>query len=327
MSQAPLVLVTGGAGFIGSHTVDALLARGCRVLVIDDLSTGYLKNLARWQNDPRLTFEKADITVDLAGRLKEITASIGPLDRIIHFAAQTAVPLSVDDPAEDIRINLGGTAQVLEYARRNNVAKVVFASSSAVYDDDAPVPVSEDSTARPASPYGISKLSAEVYLDYYMRYFGVKFTALRFMNVYGPRQDPKSHYSGVISIFMDRAVANAPITIFDDGEQTRDFVYVTDVAQAVVGACLDGLADGDIINIGTGTEVTINLIARTILDLAGSKSVISHAPARAGDIRRSVTTMDKAVRLLKFDPKVDLRQGLEQTLAWVRSEAIVAAGR
>jgi UDP-glucose 4-epimerase len=159
-----------------------------------------------------------------------------------------------------------------------------------------------------------------------MRYFGVTFTALRFMNVYGPRQDPKSHYSGVISIFMDRAVTGAPITIFDDGEQTRDFVFVTDVAQAVVGACLDGLADGEIINIGTGTEVTINLIARTILDLAGSKSSITHVPPRAGDIRRSVTTMDKAVRLLKFAPQVGLREGLDQTFAWVRAEATAKAG-
>jgi UDP-glucose 4-epimerase len=325
MSEGPLVLVTGGAGFIGSHTVDALVARGCRVVIIDDLSTGYMANIAQWcggtRDDDRVIFDKADITIDLAGRLKEITAATGPLDYIVHFAAQTAVPISVDDPAEDIRINLGGTAQVLEYARRHGVKKVVFASSSAVYDDDAPVPVSERSPARPASPYGISKLSAEIYLDYYMRYFGVKYTALRFMNVYGPRQDPKSHYSGVISIFMDKAVANAPITIFDDGEQTRDFVYVTDVAQAVAGACLDGLADGEIVNIGTGTEVTINLIAKTILDLAQSTSIIHHAPPRAGDIRRSVTAMDKAVRLLKFDPKVDLREGLEHTLAWVKAEA------
>jgi UDP-glucose 4-epimerase len=321
MSKGPLVLVTGGAGFIGSHTVDALVARGCRVVIIDDLSTGYMTNIAQWRDDPRVFFEKADITIDLVGRLKEITAFAGPIDYIIHFAAQTAVPISVDDPAEDIRINLGGTAQVLEYARRNGVKKVVFASSSAVYDDDAPVPVSETSTVRPASPYGISKYSAEIYLDYYMRYFGVKFTALRFMNVYGPRQDPKSHYSGVISIFMDRAVASAPITIFDDGEQTRDFVYVTDVANAVAGAALDGFADGEIINIGTGTEVTINLIAKTILDLAGSASTIHYAPPRAGDIRRSVTVMDKAVRLLKFDPKVGLREGLEHTLTWVKAEA------
>lgn len=316
------VLVTGGAGFIGSHTVDVLMARGCRVLVVDDLSTGYMANLARWRDHPRLTVLKADITDDLAGHLKHATASMGPLDRIIHFAAQTAVPLSVDDPANDIRVNLGGTAQVLEYARRNGIAKIVFASSSAVYDDDAPVPVSEASLARPASPYGISKLSGEFYLDYYSRYFGLKFTALRFMNVYGPRQDPKSHYSGVISIFMDRAVTGAPITIFDDGEQTRDFVFVTDVAQAVVGACLDNRGDGEIINIGTGLEVSVNLIARTILELAQSNSPITYAPARVGDIRRSVTTMDKATRSLGFVPQVKLREGLDQTLAWVRAEAV-----
>jgi UDP-glucose 4-epimerase len=320
------VLVTGGAGFIGSHTVDLLMARGCRVLVVDDLSTGYMVNIAQWHGHPRFTFLKADVTDNLAAKLDEAVRTAGPIDRIIHFAAQTAVPVSVDDPVGDIRVNLGGTAAVLEYARRNRIAKVVFASSSAVYDDDAPVPVSEESLARPASPYGLNKLAGEFYLDYYSRYFGVKFTAFRFMNVYGPRQDPKSHYSGVISIFMDRAVNDAPITIFDDGEQTRDFVYVTDVAAAVAGACLDGSADGAVINIGTGRAVSINLIAKTILDLAGSKSQISYAPPRAGDIRKSVTTMDKAVAQLGFAPKVDLRAGLDQTLAWVKAAAAAVNG-
>jgi UDP-glucose 4-epimerase len=317
--QETHVLVTGGAGFIGSHTVDLLMSRGCRVTVLDNLSTGYMANIAKWQGNARFAFVKGDVTEGLAVSLDAATKATGPIERIIHFAAQTAVPLSVDDPVGDIRVNLGGTAAVLEYARHNKVGKVVFASSSAVYDDDAPVPVTEKSTARPASPYGLNKYCSEFYLDYYSRYFGVKFTAFRFMNVYGPRQDPKSHYSGVISIFMDRAVNNAPITIFDDGEQTRDFVYVTDVAAAVTGACLDGLAEGEIINIGTGVEVSVNLIAKTILDLAKSKSTISHAPPRAGDIRRSVTTMDKAVKLLGFAPKVDLREGLDQTRAWVKA--------
>ncbi len=173
----------------------------------------------------------------------------------------------------------------------------------------------------PASPYGIDKLAAEFFLDYYARIHGLKFTALRFMNVYGPRQDPKSYYSGVISIFMERAVLNQAITIFDDGEQTRDFVYVTDVAEAVANACLDDGAHGEIINIGTGIEVTINEIARTILDLAGSKSTVTHAPARAGDIRRSVTTMDKAERVCS--PSIRrwaCAKVWTQTLAWVRTQ-------
>ncbi|MBX7200293.1 MAG: SDR family NAD(P)-dependent oxidoreductase [Rhodospirillaceae bacterium] len=319
------VLVTGGAGFIGSHTVDLLMSQGAKVSVLDNLSSGYMANLAQWDNNPRFCFVGGDVTKDLAEPLAAAVAKFGPIQRIAHYAAQTAVPVSMDDPVTDIEVNLAGTARLLEYARRHKVAKVAFASSSAVYDDDAPVPVSEESSARPASPYGIDKLAVEIYLDYYTRLYGLKFTALRFMNVYGPRQDPSSWYSGVISIFLDKAVAGEQITIFDDGEQTRDFVYVTDVATAVVTSLFTSKPDGAIINIGTGVEVTINEITRTILALAKSRSVVKYQPPRAGDIRRSVTTMDRARALLDFAPKVDLREGLDHTLAWVRTQKSSAA--
>ncbi len=317
---APHILVTGGAGFIGSHTVDILMAKGCRVSVLDNLSTGHRANLGRWENHPRFQFIGGDITGEVTALLDTAVKRSGAIARIAHFAAQTAVPLSIEDPAADIAVNLGGTARILEYARHNKVAKVVFASSSAVYDNDAPVPVSEESRARPTSPYGIDKLAAEFFLDYYARVFGLTFTALRFMNVYGPRQDPSSWYSGVISIFLDRAVTGQPITIFDDGEQTRDFVYVTDVAEAFAGTLLSDAGNGAIINIGTGVEVSVNHIARTILDLAGSASPVRHEPARPGDIRRSVTTMGKSKALLNFHPRVALREGLGETLAWVRTQ-------
>ena len=312
------VLVTGGAGFIGSHTVDLLMERGHRVSVLDDLSTGRRANLARWENHPNFAFVHGDVTSDLTAAFDRMVLRHGRIDRVAHFAAQTAVPISMDDPLEDIRVNLGGTVRILEYARTHGVAKVVFASSSAVYDDGAPVPVSEDSSARPASPYGVDKLAAELYLDYYARLHGLTFTALRFMNVYGPRQDPGSWYSGVISIFLDRAVSGLPITIFDDGEQTRDFVYVTDVADAVVDALITEAGNNAIVNVGTGVEVTINALARTILELTGSASPVRYEPARPGDIRRSVTTLDRAVALLRFQPRVVLRDGLERTLAWLR---------
>ncbi|MBY0511483.1 MAG: SDR family NAD(P)-dependent oxidoreductase [Rhodospirillaceae bacterium] len=327
MSEAPHILVTGGAGFIGSHTVDALMAKGFRVSVLDNLSTGYMVNLEQWDNHPRFNFVDADITQDLTAAFAKMVARFGPIERIAHFAAQTAVPISMDDPVGDIQANLAGTARILEYARHNNVAKLFFASSSAVYDDDAPVPVSEESRARPMSPYGIDKLAVEFYLDYYAKLYGLTYTALRFMNVYGPRQDPKSWYSGVISIFLDRAATGQSITIFDDGDQTRDFVYVTDVAQAVVHALLTNAGDNAIINIGTGVEVTINVLTKTILDLAGSASPVRYEPARPGDIRRSVTTMDKAVALLQFNPRVELREGLHATLAWVREEKNQAVAR
>lgn len=320
MTDHPHVLVTGGAGFIGSHTADVLIKRGCCVTVLDNLSTGYRANITQMENLQRFQFIHGDVTGDVKGLLSKAAKRFGPIHRIAHFAAQTAVPISVDDPVTDISVNLGGTARILEYARHNKVEKVVFASSSAVYDDDAPVPVNEESRARPASPYGIDKLAAEFYLDYYARLFGLTFTALRFMNVYGPRQDPKSWYSGVISIFLDKAVTNQQIMIFDDGEQTRDFVYVSDVAEVFAETLMSDKGNGAVINIGTGVEVTINELTRALLDLASSTAAIKHEPARPGDIRRSVTTMEKAEKLLGFHPKVGLREGLAETLAWVRTQ-------
>lgn len=327
MSEPQHILVTGGAGFIGSHTVDALIHMGHCVTVFDNLSTGYLANLEQREANPRFHFIHADITGDLTDAFSRAVLGFGRIARIAHFAAQTAVPLSIDDPVADIQANVAGLARILEYARLNKVAKVFFASSSAIYDDDAPVPVSETSNARPSSPYGINKLTGEFYLDHYARLYGLTYTALRFMNVYGPRQDPKSWYSGVISIFLDRAVTGQTITIFDDGEQTRDFVYVTDVAEAVTHALLTDAGHNAVINIGTGVEVTINTLTRTILSLAGSASPVRHEPARAGDIRRSVTTMDKAEALLAFAPRVNLQTGLAATLAWLRQEKSRAPAR
>jgi UDP-glucose 4-epimerase len=317
-ASAPVVLVTGSAGFIGSHTVDALMATGCRVLGIDNLSAGSRANLRQWDGEPRHTFLEADVTEGFESVLDDAAARLGPIDCIVHLAAQTMVPLSIEDPITDIRVNLEGTVRMLEYARRRRIRKVVFASSSAVYDDDAPVPVSEESRVRPSSPYGIDKFGSELFLDYYARVHGLTFTTLRFMNVYGPRQDPESDYSGVISVFLDRALAGKPITIFGDGEQTRDFVHARDVARAVVSACASGVGDHAVINIGSAEETSINHLARLVLDLTGSKSPIRYAPLRPGDIRRSVTTCDRATALLGFAPTVGLREGLAETLAWVR---------
>ncbi len=317
-ASAAVVLVTGSAGFIGSHTVDALMATGCRVLGIDNLSTGSRANLRQWDGEPRHTFLEADVSGGLEGVLDDATSRLGPVDSVVHLAAQTMVPLSVEDPITDIRVNLEGTVKVLEYARRRRIGKVVFASSSAVYGDDAPVPVSEDSMVRPSSPYAIDKFGGELFLDYYARVHGLTFTTLRFMNVYGPRQDPESDYSGVVSVFLDRALAGRPITIFGDGEQTRDFVHARDVARAVVSARASGVGDHAVINIGSGEETSINRLARMILDLTGSKSPIRYAPMRPGDIKRSVTTSDRARALLGFAPVVGLREGLAETLDWVR---------
>jgi UDP-glucose 4-epimerase len=330
-SQGPLIAVTGGAGFIGSHTVDRLIEAGCRVVVLDDFSTGKRANLAQRASDPRLMIVEVDIADGIFAPLASITRQHGRVSRIIHLAAQTSVVRSVQNPLQDVRVNYAGTVQVLEYARSHGVEKVVLASSAAVYGDVTELPVRETATLHPLSPYGIDKLGGEHFLHYYSAVHGVPGTALRFFNVYGPRQDPGSAYSGVISIFADRAMAGRTLTIFGTGEQTRDFVYVGDVAQAVVRACLssDGAVIGDgarssdraVINVGTGREVTVNELARTIVRLCGERSEIVHAGQRAGEIARSVAAVEQMRDILGLSAETTLEDGLRETLAWVRGGA------
>ena len=309
-----LVAVTGGAGFIGSHTVDRLVEADYRVVVIDDFSTGKRQNLARWADDDRVEIVTINIADGIFAGLAPVTARLGPISRIIHLAAQVSVVHSISNPVDDIRINYAGTVHVMEYARATGVKKVVFASSAAVYGDVSDLPVAETAPRRPVSPYGIDKLGSEQFLYYYSAVHGVATTALRFFNVYGPRQDPSSPYSGVISIFADRAIGKRPITIFGDGEQTRDFVYVGDVSRALVSACLSDAGDCQIANIGTGRETTINELAGTVVDLCGGNSTISHARARPGEILRSVAAIDRARSLFGFQAEVSLVEGLKETL-------------
>lgn len=334
-SYGLLIAVTGGAGFIGSHTIDRLVEAGHRVVVLDDFSTGKRENLKRWAGDPRVTIVEADISHGIFAPLAEVTRQQGPVARIIHLAAQTSVVHSVANPLADVRINYAGTVQVMEYARCSGVEKVVFSSSAAVYGDVTELPVKETTERRPLSPYGIDKLGSEMFLHYYSAVHGIGCTALRFFNVYGPRQDPRSPYSGVISIFADRAMAGHTLTIFGNGEQTRDFVYVGDVSRAVVRACLSDEGDRAVLNIGTGTETTVNELARTIVRLCGERHAIQegsqpggvqagarivHAHARAGEIARSVAAVDRAREILGFSAEVTLEHGLRDTLAWVRGE-------
>lgn len=313
-----LVLVTGGAGFIGSHTVDRLVSEGCRVVVLDNFSTGKRENLARWEDDPRVPVIETNVADGLFAPLAELTKRLGSIDRIIHLAAQTSVVQSVRNPLEDARVNYAGTIQVMEYARCHQVKKVVFSSSSAVYGDDAPVPVCESAECMPLSPYGVNKLASEMLLHYYALVHGIPVTLLRFFNVYGPRQDPGSPYSGVISIFAERAIAGKMLPIFGEGHQTRDFVYVDDVCRALTMACLSDVADRAVVNIGTGSETSINELARLVVDLCNSTSKIQHYDPRPGEIFRSVTTTKQAEELLGFQATVELRNGLQETLDWVR---------
>jgi nucleoside-diphosphate-sugar epimerase len=311
----PLVVVTGGAGFIGSHTVDRLLEGGARVVVLDNFSTGKRENLARWTGDAPLDVVTCDVSTGIFAALAPITSRHGPVERIIHLAAQVSVIASIASPVADGAVNYGGTLHVMEYARATGVKKVVLASSAAVYGDVTVFPVAEDVGCRPVSPYGIHKLASEHALAYYSAVHGVATTSLRFFNVYGPRQDPSSPYSGVISIFAARARAGRDLVIFGDGEQTRDFVYVGDVARAVVGAAMSTAADGAALNVGTGRETTINQLARAVVDLCGGGSTIRHAEARAGEIVRSQAAVGRAADALDFRAETGLLDGLRATLA------------
>ena len=303
-------VVTGGAGFIGSHTVDHLLAAGDRVVVLDNFSTGKRANLAHHAGNDRLEI----ITCDIAHGIFAALARAGRVDRIVHLAAQVSVVHSVANPLVDMQVNYGGTLHVLEYARATGVKKVTFASSAAVYGDVDALPVGEDVRCQPVSPYGIDKLASELALDYYANVHGVPATWLRFFNVFGPRQDPTSPYSGVISIFADRARAGKPLTIFGDGSQTRDFVYVGDVVRAIAAALGDGNSR-TVANVGRGGEISVLELARTIVELCGNRSTIEHAPARQGEILRSRANVDRLRDRLGVVAQTNLVDGLRKTLA------------
>ncbi len=322
MSAPPIAVVTGGAGFIGSHTVDRLVELGHRVIVLDDFRTGKRANLARWAGPeyvfdgtrPSVEIVACDVSHGIFAALAPLTAKHGPVERIVHLAAQVSVVHSVANPLVDMSVNYGGTLHVLEYARATGVKKVVFASSAAVYGDVSEMPVAEDVPTRPVSPYGIDKLASELALDYYANVHGVPTTALRFFNVYGPRQDPSSPYSGVISIFADRARAGRPLTIFGDGGQTRDFVYVGDVVRAIVAALGDG-GSRVVANVGTGGEISVLELARAVVDLCGGRSPIEHAPARAGEILKSRARVDRLREVFGVVAETKLADGLRATLA------------
>ena len=313
MKSLPIAVVTGGAGFIGSHTVDSLMETGHRVVVLDNFSTGKRANLARWADHAALHVVPCDVSHGIFAALEPITRVHGHVERIAHLAAQVSVVQSIANPQFDTQVNYGGTIHVLEYARAKGVKKVVLASSLFVYTDVTEMPVHEDAAKTPLSPYGINKYASELALDYYANVHGVGTTALRFFNVYGPRQDPSSPYSGVISIFTDRARAGRPLTIFGDGQQTRDFVYVSDIVRAIVA----GLGDGNsrlVANVGMGGEISVVELARTIVDLCGGRSTIEHQPARAGEILKSRANVTRLREALGVVAQTKLVDGLRLTL-------------
>jgi UDP-glucose 4-epimerase len=303
------ILVTGGAGFIGSHTVDALVATGAHeVSVLDGLSSG-----KREQVNPAARFYEAD--------LRNADAIVPILERekpqvIYHLAAQMDVRRSVADPAFDAGINLVGFLDLMEAARRNGLKRVVFASTGgAIYGEQEQFPCDEGHPRRPVSPYGVAKLATEAYLFFYKVQYGIDYVALRYANVYGPRQDPHGE-AGVVAIFCGRMLEGKLSTIFGDGEQTRDYIFVGDVARANVAAL--GAKASDAFNIGTGVETSVNQLYQALALAAGVKTPPSYAPARPGEQRRSVISPARAGQVLGWRPEVTLDAGLKRTFKFFK---------
>jgi UDP-glucose 4-epimerase len=304
-------LVTGGAGFIGSHLTQTLVREGCKVTVLDNLSSGHLENLNSVRD--KITFVQGDI-VDQS----VVADALQDCEVVFHQAAVVSVTQTVNDPVASALVNDLGTLKVLEAARQAGVRRVVLASSSAVYGDDPQSPKTESMTPSPLSPYALQKLTNERYAALYGRLYGLKTVCLRYFNVFGPRQDPSSPYSGVISIFMSRAVDGLAPTLFGDGRQTRDFVFVHDVVQANLLAASRPEAVGQVFNIGTQQAIEIGVLWQKIAGLAGCSTQASHAPPRVGDILHSLANIQKARDILNFSPGTTLDEGLSQTLAWYR---------
>lgn len=295
-------LVTGGAGFIGSHLVDRLLADGHTVRVLDDFSTGSESNLPA---DPRLEVLRGDV-----GDYSTVSVAVDEVDWIFHQAAIASVPKTLNDPLGSHRTNYLGTLNILEAARRARVKRVVFAASAAAYGDEAIPPHREDMPLNPLSPYGVDKVASEHICRVYHRLYGLKTVCLRYFNVYGPRQDPSSPYSGVISIFADCIRERRQPTIYGDGEQTRDFVYVGDVVEANMKAVSARGVAGQVFNIGTGCATTLNSLLALFYVGAGASPDARYADAREGDIRQSYADNRLAAQFLGWAPTVSLATGL-----------------
>jgi len=316
----PTYLVTGGAGFIGSHIAEALAARGDRVRVLDDLSAGRLENL----EGLGVEFVRGSLCDPAACR-----SAVAGVTGIFHEAAQVSVPRSIEDPEASYATNVHGTLQLLEAARAAGVARVVFAASSAAYGNSETLPKVETMLPQPLSPYASGKLAGEHLLRAYASSYGMRTVSLRYFNVFGPRQADDSPYTGVIALFVRALLQREQPVIYGDGLQSRDFTYISNVVDANLAAMQRDLEEpGAVINIGSGSRTTLRELYQALSEELGVRIDVRHAPARAGDVRDSQASIEKARALLGYEPRIDWREGLKRTVAWYRARlAAPAKGR
>lgn len=304
-------LVTGGAGFIGSNIVDELVRRGHSVTVLDDLSTGSEENLAGVR-------AKVDLRVGSVIDLATVQSACAGAEYVVHLAARTSVPKSVKDPLETNRVNIDGTLNVLVAARDAKVRRFVYAASSSAYGETPTLPKVESMQAEPISPYGVTKFVGELYAQVFGRVYGLENASVRYFNVFGPRQDPTSQYSGVLSRFMLAVLKDEPLVIYGDGEQSRDFTYVDNIVDETLRACEANGASGKVFNGGTGARITLNDVVKLLEKVTAKKVTVKHEPPRAGDIRDSQADISLAGRVLGYEPLVLFEEGLRRTWEWYK---------
>jgi UDP-glucose 4-epimerase len=317
------VLVTGGAGFIGSHLVEGLVAEGLDVRVLDNFSAGTKDNLAP-------VLKKIEVREGDIRDVHAVERASEGMEVVFHLAALGSVPRSVEDPLTTNAVNVDGTLNVLIAARKAGVRRVVYASSSSVYGDTPSLPKAESLPTVPVSPYGVSKLAGELYCRSFWQVYGLETFSLRYFNVFGPRQDPRSQYAAVIPLFASHLLSGRAPVVFGDGEQTRDFTYVANVVRANLLAMRAARGFGGAFNVAAGNQVTVNDLARKLRDLAAASSaMIEHAAPRPGDVRHSYADISLAQEVLGYQPVVALDEGLRRTMEWYRDERdarVAAAG-
>jgi nucleoside-diphosphate-sugar epimerase len=305
-------LVTGGAGFIGSHIVDRLVSRGDDVIVLDDLSAGKESNLASVR-------KKIELRVETITKLDAVQAACEGMDYVIHLAARTSVPRSVANPIETNAANIDGTLNVLVAARDAKVRRIVYAASSSAYGETETLPKTESMAPVPISPYGITKYVGELYAQVFGRVYGLENVSVRFFNVFGPRQDPSSQYSGVLSRFLLAVQKGEQPVIYGDGEQSRDFTYIENIVDEVLRACEAKGASGMVFNGGTGARITLNEVIKVLEKITGKKVTPKYDAPRTGDIRHSQADIALASQVLGYKPLVNFEDGLRRTWEWFQN--------